>query len=94
MNNYYNKTKCTTDNYYSEGDKVSVLVPKINRCSTDMCRIPAVITNVSGGDKIKFYQITTTAGIVRNKFRSGDLKSFSGDINPDTTKEVSLRKCC
>ena len=57
-----------------------------------MCRIPVVITNVSGGDKIKFYQITTTAGIVRNKFRSGDLKSFSGDINPDTTKEVSLRE--
>ena len=92
MSNYYNKTKCTTDDDYSEGDKVSVLVPKIDRCSTDMCRIPAVITNVSGGDKIKFYQITTAAGIVRNKFRSGDLKSFSGDINPDTTKEVSLRE--
>ena len=40
MSNYYNKTKCTTDDDYSEGDKVSVLVPKIDRCSTDMCRIP------------------------------------------------------
>ena len=46
----------------------------------------------SGGDKIKFYQIITAAGIVRNKFCSGDFKQFSGDINPDVTKEVSLHE--
>ena len=82
MANYYNKAKCTQNNAFKEEDKVSFQVPKIDRCSTDLQRIPGIILNVSGGHKIQFYQVATSVGIINTKFCSGDLTVFNGHVDP------------
>ena len=58
MDSYYNKTKCTKADDFKEGDLVSITVPKIDRCSTDLQRVPGVIH--SGGDQVKYYQVATS----------------------------------
>ena len=63
MSNYYNKTKCTKADDFKEGDMLSFLVPKLDRSST-------VILGVIGGDKLKFYKVGTSVGIIKNKFMS------------------------
>ena len=40
-------------------------VPKIDRCTIDMQRIPG---EVVGGDKVKFYKVATSAGIIKQTF--------------------------
>ena len=92
MSNYYNKTKCTKADDFKEGDMVSFLVPKLDRSSTDMQRIPGVILGVSGGDKLKFYKVGTTVGIIKNKFQAGNLSVFSGSVIPNTDNEISIRQ--
>ena len=92
MSSYYNKTKCTKADDFKEGDMVSFMVPKIDRCSTDLQRIPGVIHSVSGGDQVKYYKVATSVGMIKNKFRSGDLTTFSGTITPNTDKELSVRE--
>ena len=87
MSSYYNKTKCTKADDFKEGDMVSFMVPKIDRCSTDLQRIPGVIHSVSGGYQVKYYKVATSAGMIKNKFRSGDLNTFSGTITPNTGKD-------
>ena len=67
------------------------MVPKIDRCSTDLQRIPGVIHSVSGGDQVKYYKVATSVGMIKIKFRSGDLNTFSGTITPNTDKELSVR---
>ena len=59
MFNYYNNSKCAKSKDFQEGQLVSFSVPKIDRCTTDMQRIPGEIVNVTGGDKIKFYKVAT-----------------------------------
>ena len=91
MSNYYNKTKGTKAVNYKEGDAVSFLVPKIDRCSTDMQRIPGVVCKVSGGEKLKFFSIATSVGVIKHKFR-GDLSAYTGDVKPNTKKEISIHE--
>ena len=52
MANYYNKTKAAKSKDFQVGDKVSFCVPKIDRCSTDLQRIPGEIVSVTGGEKL------------------------------------------
>ena len=85
MSNYYNKTKCTKADDFEEGDMVSFLVPKLDSNSTDMQRIPGVILGVSGDDKLKFYKVGTTVGIIKNKFQAGS-------VIPNTDNEISIRQ--
>ena len=92
MAEYYNKSKCTTSGVFSKGDRITFLVPKIDRCNTDMHRLPGIISDVTGGEHIKYYKVATNAGIIKTKFRSADLSSFTGDIHSNTEKEVSIRE--
>ena len=89
MAQYYNKSKCTTPTF-KEGDKISFTVQKIDRCFTDMSRIPGVILSVSGGHKVQFYQVATSVGIIKHKFHGGDLVSYAGSVTPDMTTQLSM----
>ena len=77
MANYYNKTKATK----SKDVKVSFCVPKIDRCSTDLQRIPNEIVSVTGGEKINLYKVATSVGLVKNAFNGGDLVPYSGSFH-------------
>ena len=92
MSNYYNKTKCAKGKDFKEGQLVSFSVPKIDRCTTDMQRIPGEIVNVTGGDKIKYYQVATSAGIIKHAFRLGDLGANTGEVKINKSKVVSVRQ--
>ena len=72
-----------------------VCVPKIDRSSTDVPRIPCVITQVHG-ERILTYSLTTKYGPLKNKLRSGELQEYSGTVtienNNDTLRPLSLRE--
>ena len=91
MANYYNKKKCTTSNQLKKGDVVSFQVPKIDRSCTDLQRIPGVIIDVSEGEQIQFYQVATTAGVIKTKFRTGDLTVYNGSVSPITDKYLTIK---
>ena len=65
-------------------------MPKIDRSCTDLQRIPGVIIDVSGGEQIQFYQVTIAAGVIRTKFRTGDLTVYNGSVSPNTDKYLSI----
>ena len=84
--------KCTTSNQLKKGDVVSFQVPKIDRYCKDLQRIPGVIIDVSGGEQIQFYQVATTGGVIKTKFRTGDLTVYNGSVSPITDKYLSIRE--
>ena len=92
MANYYNKTKAAKSKDFQVGDKVSFCVPKIDRCSTDLQRIPGEIISVRGGEKIKLYKVATSVGLVKNAFSGGDLAAHSGAVHVNKDKLVSIRQ--
>ena len=92
MANYYNKTKAAKSTDFQVGDKVSFYVLKIDRCSTDLQRIPGEIVSVTGGEKIKFYKVGTSAGLLKNAFSGGDLAPFNGPVHVNKDKLVSEDK--
>ena len=92
MSNYYNKTKCGKGKDFKEGQMVSFSVPKIDRCITDLQRIPGEVVSVTGGDKIKFYKVATSAGIIKHAFRTADLAAYTGDDKVNKNKLVSVRQ--
>ena len=67
-------------------------MPKIDRSCTDLQRIPGVIIDVSGGEQIQFYQVVTAAGVIKTKFRTGDLTVYNGSVSPITDKYLSIRE--
>ena len=67
---------------------VSFSVPKIDRCKTDMQRIPGEVVSVTGGGKVKFYKVATSAGIIKHAFRLGDLSAYTGDVKVNKNKVV------
>ena len=92
MANYYNKTKAAKSKDFQVGNKVSFCVPKIDRCSTNLQRIPGEIVSVPGGEKIKLYKVATSVGLVKNAFSGGDLDAYSGTVHVNTDKVVSIRQ--
>ena len=80
MANYYNKTKAAKSIDFQVGDKVSFYVPKIDRCSTDLQRIPSEIVSVTGGEKVKFYKVATSAGLSKACFQWWGSSSFSMEM--------------
>ena len=50
-----------------------------------MQRISGEVASVTGGDKVKFYKVATSAGIIKHTFRLGDVK-----VNKN--KVVSVRQ--
>ena len=90
MANYYNKTKAAKSKDFQVGDKVSFCVPKIDRYSTDLQRIPDEIVSVTGGEKIKLYKVATSVGLVKNAFSGRDLDAYSGTVHVNKDKLVSI----
>ena len=90
MSNPYNKKFKAADYYV--GDSVSVKIPKIDRSSTDLSRIPGVIIKVAG-HKVISYQIGTEYGILNDCYRAvGDLQHYSGSVEVNHDKNLSLRQ--
>ena len=57
-----------------------------------MQRIPGEIVCVTGGDKVKFYKVTTSTGIIKYAFLLGDLSAYTGDLKVNKNKVVSVRQ--
>ena len=49
MEKRYNSSKKVETSEYNVGDNVSIYIPKKNRHSTDVKRLPCVVTNKGGG---------------------------------------------
>ena len=67
-------------------------VPKIDRCTIDMQRIPGEVVSVTGVDKVKFYKVATSAAIIKHAFHLGDLSAYTGDVKVNKNKVVSVRQ--
>ncbi|CAF0918787.1 unnamed protein product [Brachionus calyciflorus] len=75
----------------NQKEKVSLEIPKIDRSSTDLPRLPGIISRVSGD----FYEITTKYGILNICYRASDLEPYSGPLDFDyktVNKKISLRE--
>ena len=81
MANYYNKTKAAKSTDFQVGDEVAFYVPKI-----DSQRIPGELVSVTGDEKIKFYKVATSAGLLKNAFSGGDLTPFNGPVHVNKDK--------
>ena len=46
----------------------------------------------TGGDKVKFYKVATSAGIIKHAFHLGDLSAYTGDVKANKNKVVSVRQ--
>ncbi len=58
---------------FEVGDRVSIGVPKLDRTSTDLLRLPGKVLSVHG--KIcKQYKVATEFGVLNGRYRSGDLQ--------------------
>ena len=90
MANQYNKRHKATPGF-CEGDNISVLIPNIERSSTDLSRLPGVIHKVNGTKDIS-YKVATIYGILASSYRAADLQAFNGSIVAKTDKTISLRQ--
>ena len=77
MKSRYLKTKsvCT----FEVGDKVTVRVPRIDRASTDVHRLPCVVVQKLGR-KYHLYRLRSTCGVLNSCYRESDLESFAGAL--------------
>ena len=89
MANYYNKQKNVCVSEFSVDDIVSILIPRIDRSSTDMPRLPCKIIRVCG-NVTKMYKLACRHGVLNGMFRSGDLVSYSGDVVVNLDTMLSL----
>ena len=91
MEHFYNKGKRIKVEIFSVGDVVSVAIPKLDRASTDMKRLPAVIVQVHGVKRL-VYSLAIKYGLLKTKYAAGDIERFSGEVTPDVTTEITLRE--
>ena len=85
MSAVYNSNKKRRVQTFVVGDNVSVAIPALDRTSTDVRRLPGQVTAVKG-DKVQMYEVATEYGLLQTKLRAGDLQSYSGDLNINTTR--------
>ena len=90
LENVYNRKRKVAVTF-SEGDKVSVRIPKPDRSNTDNRRMPGLITKVRGNKDVKF-EIGTRYGILNVLYGAGDLQPYDGTVEVDHTKRISLRE--
>ena len=91
MAEFYNRRKRIRTEEFSTGDVVSVAIPKLDRSSTDLLRLPSIVEETHG-TKIKSYTLATPYGVLNKRFPSGDLQHFSENMQWDHTKVLSLRE--
>ena len=64
---------------YSVGESVSVKVPRIDRTSTDLSRIPCVVVQRVGKAQ-DLYRLRCKSGVLSSCFNAGDLEPFSREF--------------
>ena len=64
---------------FSVGDNVSVKIPRIDRTSTDISRVPCVVVEVVGKAK-DLYRLRCRSRVLSVCFNAGDLEHFSGQF--------------
>ena len=79
--------------FFKEGDRVTVKIPRIDRGSADLTRLPGVIGKVSE-HKETFYTVLTSFGTLQDSYRASDLEPYSGlvsvNINDLYSKMIAL----
>lgn len=65
---------------FSQGDFVSLRIPRIDRSSTDAHRLPCVVVERLGS-KFHFYRLRCSHGVLKQCFGEGDLELFKGDLD-------------
>ena len=89
----YTKKARSNIRIFSEGDIVSIAIPKINRTATNLRCLPCQVFKKSNlSAKEPMYRLATENDMLRNRYRSGDLMPFNGTLTIKTDKEISLRE--
>ena len=88
-NQYNKKLKACPD--FKEGDTISVLIPPNERSSTDLPRLPGVVIEAKGTSS-RLYTIGTAHGILNIGYRTADLQIYSGQVDIQRDKTITLRK--
>ena len=75
---------------FEKGERVSVLVPKIDRQGLQCSRLPGIITRVMANG---YFELMTSGGTIYRKFRSNEMSKYSGTITITSisTDMISLR---
>ena len=89
----YSKRKRVINETFTEGDLVTVRVPKIDRSSTDQPRLVAKVVKTRGTVD-KWYQLQCKFGILDGWYRTGELMPYGGicSISFDNDTKVTLRE--
>ena len=85
MSMAYNSSKKRRVQTFDVGDNVSVAIPALDRTCTDVRRLPGQVTAVKG-NKVQMYEVATEYGLLQIKLRAGDLQSYNGDVDINTTR--------
>lgn len=75
----YSKSKRIKVQDFKVNDNVSVKIPKEDRFSTDMLRLPGIVINKSNG-KQPTYQILTSYGVLKKRYTSSHLIPYHGIV--------------
>jgi hypothetical protein len=65
---------------FEVGDKVALKIPRIDRASSDMPRLPCIVVKVSGHAQ-GLYRLRSEHGILKNCFPSNELERYTGPLN-------------
>ena len=89
----YSKRKRVIHEVFSEGDLVTVRVPKIDRSSTDPPRLVAKILHTKGKENIS-YKLKCKFGILEGWYRTGELMPYGEicSISFNTDQPITLRE--
>lgn len=93
MQEKHNKKRNKRTLEFAVGDKVSVLIPRIDRGGSDLPRLPGIIRRVS--NEGEFYEIVTEHGILKDCLRACDLEMYYGLLSFELsaiTNKISLRE--
>ena len=77
----------------TEGESVSVLMPRIDRGGTQLPRIPGIVKRVVDGSVL--YEICIKHGVLNDCLRAGDLVTYHWIIGfnyKDIDKKITIRE--
>ena len=57
-----------------------------------MSRVPGKIIQIHGKTDLS-YTVGTQFGVLKTKFRAGDMQDYSGEVICETSNEIILRLC-
>jgi len=80
MSKFYACKKHKIAQEFNIGDTVSIGIPKIDRTSTDLPRLPCVVVKIHG-EKVLSYFLAIEYGQLASKFHAGDLTQFTGTVS-------------